>query len=212
MRYIKTTETRWCVEGKYPFVEKFFEAENFYNEMLIASNVYDIKKFKFNLSAFITAARSVTMIMSSQYKDAHYCKEWAKETKSKIKNDKYFKFLNDKRIETLKIKPIEIAHNQFFEFDPPLTNKNAVKVKKNGKTIFQHTIDFSNKNDVLIIDNINGEKNPENAFNIVNFYFIDTGYHVLNFCQYIMNNLSEFSKELCRLIKNNNKKNKKNLE
>lgn len=204
MDKIKIEQTFWEIgDYNYPFVLKFREAEHFYNEMLTCSNEGDTDKFEFNLSAFITAARSVSMVMASQYQKYDWCKQWAEQVDKEIKADEAFTFLNDKRIETLKIKPVDVSCDESFVFNPPLTNFNAIKTEKNGKTILSHTISMVNINGSLIVEDINGVKNPEAVVKLVEYYFSDNNYHVLGFGRHIMNQLAKFTRELCVIVSDN---------
>ena len=67
MKYPKILETKWMIGGDYEFIKKFREAEHFFNQMLSNVNDSNMESLKHNLSAFVTSARAITMVMKAQY-------------------------------------------------------------------------------------------------------------------------------------------------
>jgi len=89
--------------------EKLLEAEFFLEHMKETQS--DRAAFKYNLSAFLTAARSVTLFMQKEFKKVSGFKEWYEEKQAKMKNDSDMTFLNKTRRITIHIKPIQLhAH------------------------------------------------------------------------------------------------------
>jgi hypothetical protein len=78
---------------------KLEETEYFFEEM--KRNIENVKIFTFNLSAFITAARSVTFFMQAESQNVMGFKEWYAEKQELMKADKDFKFFNEMRNATV---------------------------------------------------------------------------------------------------------------
>ena len=57
--------------------------------------------FKFNLSAFLAAARSVTLFMQKQFDKAPGFKEWYANKQSGMRSDEIMKLLHRKRVTTI---------------------------------------------------------------------------------------------------------------
>lgn len=89
--------------------EKLLEAEFFLERMNETQS--DRAAFKYNLSAFLAAARSVTWFMQKEFKKVSGFKEWYEEKQAKMKSDSDMTFLNKTRKITIHIKPIQLhAH------------------------------------------------------------------------------------------------------
>ena len=116
-----------------------------------------------------------------------------------IRNDNAFKFLNDKRVETLKIKQTDVVPSESFHFDPPL----VAGIKIDGKMVMEHMVTMKKEGGVLKVVDVDGNTNPKNVYTIVRFYFEDTDAEVLGFGRYIMNKLSVYTRELSDLVSAN---------
>lgn len=79
--------------------EKLLEAKYFLERM--KKELSDRDAFKYNLSAFLAAARSITLFMQKELNKTPDFKKWYAEKQSKMQNDKTMKFLNDKRRMTI---------------------------------------------------------------------------------------------------------------
>lgn len=64
--------------------QKFEQAKYFLKRM--AEEVTNREPFKYNLSAFLFAARSVTFVMQSEYKNIPSFSEWYKEKEKQMKD------------------------------------------------------------------------------------------------------------------------------
>ena len=192
---------RWVVDGDYEFARKFKEAEHFFNQMISNANDLNLESFGHNLSAFITAARAITMIMKAQYGKEKWYQNWAMKMDGEIKTSLAFKFLNDKRIETLKIKQIEVVPDQTFRFNPPLVGG----IKIDGKMVMEHTVTMKREKGVLKVIDVDGNPNPKNVSNEVRFIFSGTRCEILGFGKHILDNLSKYTRELITLVSNNTK-------
>lgn len=90
--------------------KKLEEAKYFLGQMQVY--VEDRKKFAFNLSAFLSATRSVTFFMQSEFKSFLEFSEWYYKDKQKEMNkDGDFKFFNELRRTTIHKKPV-VSHKK----------------------------------------------------------------------------------------------------
>jgi hypothetical protein len=194
---VNILETHWGLDGDYEFVKKFREAEHFYNQMRSTANALNLNALQHNVSAFVAAARAVTMVMKAQYGKEEWYKNWAVVMDSEIKNDRAFKFLNDKRIETLHVKQSDVSASESFRFDPPL----VAGVEVNGKMVMEHTVTMEIKDGVLRVTDIDGDPNPQNVLTSVQFSFEGTNVEVFTFGRYIMNHIVKYARELSALLK-----------
>jgi hypothetical protein len=63
--------------------------------------------FKYNLSAFLSAARSVTFVMQTEFNDVSEFLEWYKEKQSQMSEDRLMRFMKEKRNIALKQETID---------------------------------------------------------------------------------------------------------
>jgi len=82
---------------------KLLEAEYFFNRMKETQS--DRFAFQYNLSAFLSAARSVTWIMQKEFGKLPRFTEWYKKIQIEMRRDGDMKFLKNKRNFTIKEKP-----------------------------------------------------------------------------------------------------------
>jgi hypothetical protein len=83
---------------------KLEEAEYFLEGM--KRNIENDKLFSFNLSAFVTSARSVSFIMQKQYSGHKKFSEWYKKEQNSFNCDNDFKFFNEMRVATVHTKAL----------------------------------------------------------------------------------------------------------
>ena len=79
--------------------QKYNEAEYFLEMM--KENIEDRQKFKYNLSAFLSAARSVTFVLQDEFSKNRDFDEWYYKKQMKMKRDELLKFFNKKRISVI---------------------------------------------------------------------------------------------------------------
>jgi len=84
--------------------DKLNEAKYFLEHM--KENLSDRDAFKYNLSAYLSSARSVTFIMQSEFDKVSGYKEWYSEEQSRMKEDDNMVFFNDKRAMTIHKQPV----------------------------------------------------------------------------------------------------------
>ncbi len=89
--------------------QKLLEAKYFLERMI--ENESDRNVFKYNLSAFLAAFRSVTMIMQKEFKEVPGFTDWYKIQQRKMKTDSKMKLLNTKRTMTIHLQIVQpLAH------------------------------------------------------------------------------------------------------
>ena len=77
--------------------QKYNEAEYFLGMM--KENIEDRQKFKYDLSAFVSAARSVTLVLQTEVKSKNRdFDEWYSKKQMLMGKDEMFKFFNEQRI------------------------------------------------------------------------------------------------------------------
>jgi hypothetical protein len=85
--------------------QKYNEAEYFLGMM--KENDEDRQRFKYNLSAFLSAARSVTFVLQKESSKNPEFKEWYSKKQKWMKGDAVFKFFVGKRNYVLKERLID---------------------------------------------------------------------------------------------------------
>lgn len=75
--------------------QKYNEAEYFFGMM--KENDENRQRFKYNLSAFLAAARSVTSVLQKEVSKNPEFDEWCCKKRMQMKRDELFKFFNKKR-------------------------------------------------------------------------------------------------------------------
>jgi len=84
--------------------QKLEEAKYFLEQM--KGRQSDRDAFKYNLSAFLSAARSVTLIMQKEFGKVSDFKDWYTEKQSMMRSDETMRLLNNKRVMTIHQQPI----------------------------------------------------------------------------------------------------------
>ncbi|OGO01038.1 MAG: hypothetical protein A2Y59_01210 [Chloroflexi bacterium RBG_13_52_14] len=93
--------------------DKLDEAKYFL--ALMQENVSDSKKFKYNLSAFLAAARSVTDILRTQLAQKPGFRRWHDSKKKELEKNRVSKLMMDKRIYNIHLRPINAKHHTKIE-------------------------------------------------------------------------------------------------
>lgn len=84
---------------------KFNEAVYFLDEMKRFSDDYTLCSF--NASAFLSAARSVTLVMQVEYSHDEKFKKWYAKKQEEMTKDADFKYFNDQRVKTIHKEPVK---------------------------------------------------------------------------------------------------------
>lgn len=86
--------------------EKLLEARYFLDRMV--ENQAERNAFKYNLSAFLSAARSVTLIMQKEFVGVPRFADWYIDQQDKMRADDMMKVLKDKRDVTIHEQPVDL--------------------------------------------------------------------------------------------------------
>jgi hypothetical protein len=81
--------------------DKLDEAKYFLSQLKV--NIINVSKFKYNLSAFLSAIRSVTFFLQKECGHLPGFKEWYSEKQESMKKDPCMTFFNEKRISEIHI-------------------------------------------------------------------------------------------------------------
>jgi hypothetical protein len=84
--------------------EKLQESKYFLESMTETQS--DRDAFKYNLSAFLAAVRSVTLIMQTEYGGVPGFKKWWAEKQDTMRSDGAMRLLNEKRRMTVHVQPV----------------------------------------------------------------------------------------------------------
>lgn len=137
--------------------------ESYYFLSMMKNTFKEEELFSYNLSAFISAIRSITFFMQKQYNNHDGFLKWYAIQQEEMGKDQDLNFLNDARIETIHKKPIGIKTGfmntfllhikaieedgrKFYMMDgDPNKNKTSVITKRTFAEYDAEIIDFSEK-------------------------------------------------------------------
>lgn len=102
-----------------------------------AEEVANRETFKYNLSAFLSAGRSVTFIMQTEFSNVRGFKEWYDEKQKQLGRNSLMKLINNKRVMTIHKKPIHPrAHIEIkIEGSVQITDQLVMISDKNNGTV-----------------------------------------------------------------------------
>jgi len=108
--------------------DKLNEAHYFLERM--AENQNDRDPFRYNLSAFLAAARSVTFFMQEEYAKVSGFQEWYDNQRKLMEGDELMKMLKEKRDLTIHREPLSLnAHVSVTACDTVTISEGLVLVK-----------------------------------------------------------------------------------
>ena len=99
--------------------QKLNEAIIMFDQARGASNDYTV--FIANLNAFVSAARSVTLVMQKEFDSIGGFKQWYKDKQQDMEKDKEFKFFNNLRVDTVHVRPFNTPSRYTTVFPGGLT-------------------------------------------------------------------------------------------
>jgi hypothetical protein len=111
--------------------QKLDEAHYFFEKM--KESVEENNVFGYNLSAFLTAARSVTLFMQKEYSDKIGFDNWYKNKQRQMQADKEFKFFNRLRRATVHVNPVSHHKAISVSIVEPIIRVTDKVVISNGK-------------------------------------------------------------------------------
>lgn len=106
--------------------EKLLEAKYFLERMI--ENQAERNAFTYNLSAFLSSARSVTLIMQKEFGNVPGFADWYDVQKGKMITDDKMKILDDKRDVTIHQKPIRPRAQVDVRITEHITMTDSVSV------------------------------------------------------------------------------------
>lgn len=128
--------------------DKLVETRYFLKQM--ENNIDDLKLFKYNLSAFLSASRSVTWHLQKEFSGNKNFELWYDIKQLQMSKDPLFVFFKDTRNFVVKECEASIIghHKASFSLNIGLTDKVELEVKRgNGKTIEKIEVSNSSSND-----------------------------------------------------------------
>lgn len=151
--------------------EKFGEAVYFYNQMVTSVN--NVKQFPYNLSAFISALRSTTFYLQTQFSDDQRFTKWYGAIQDGLKADESLKRLNELRVEAIHKNPVNLVVNSgpTLHESPIITNYLE----------FLHSTDQEGR--ILWSYKVGRDGEERNAEPITDWEFEADGKPVLLFCR-----------------------------
>jgi len=84
--------------------------------------------FKYNLSAFLSASRSVTLIMQKEYDKISGFKRWWPEKQKEIRSDDAMRLLNEKRVMTIHTQPVRLRGQVDISIKEHITISDSVSI------------------------------------------------------------------------------------
>jgi len=103
-----------------PVKRKLGEAKYFL--MMMKKNYSDDRLFGYNLSAFLSAARSITFYLQTQYKKQDGFSNWYERKQQIMSSDLELEFFNKARVEAVhkRPSPYMLRRTQKISFDPSI--------------------------------------------------------------------------------------------
>lgn len=122
--------------GKTTF--KLEEAKYFFNQM--KNNIKNRQALEYNLSAFLSSARSILYFMEKEFKNENWFANITNKFNSYLKKDVNFKYFKEKRNLTIHEKPVIPAVELSAEDTIKITDNMTIDVvDKNGNIIAKLT-------------------------------------------------------------------------
>lgn len=138
------------VEVKMNEMNKIEEAEHFLKQMEIVQEAQDVKEFRHNLSAFLTATRSVLQYAMKQAKSVKDGQRWYENS---MTNSPVFSFFKEKRDTNIHEKPVTPKRNTHVIIDTFIQASPHIAImNKSLKVTKKH--DLSEKKTVSKTSNI----------------------------------------------------------
>jgi hypothetical protein len=148
--------------------QKLMYASIMLEQAIQNSNDYDV--FIANLDAFVTDARSITLIMQSEYNTVSGFGEWYSNKQQEMKGDPDFDFFNRLRVDTTHVRPFNAMSKYTTSFPEGMTITG-------GKTV-NIPLGRADNSGNLVIDNrspVTIDGKPENIKRTTtrNYFFTD---------------------------------------
>jgi len=128
---------------------KLSEAKYFLEQM--KQHIDSPEEFVYNLSAFLSAARSVTFIMQNEFSKIPEFREWYGCKQKKMENNELFRFFNGLRVAVIHKKVVIPNRNVKIEFTETITVGDSIVVEvrdKDGNLLQRYESDFQPESSV----------------------------------------------------------------
>lgn len=102
-----------------------------------------------NLNAFVSAARSVTLIMQKEFNSIAGFKKWYKDKQRSMKDDKEFEFFNGLRVDTVHIRPFNMSSTYTTEIRGGLSGSSTTIIPL-GRVDGRGNLDISDQEPALV--------------------------------------------------------------
>jgi hypothetical protein len=175
---------------------KLNEAKYFLGQ--IKKSLDDPEILGFNLSAFVSASRSVTLFMQKEFKGSLRFENWYLDMQKKMKLDCVLQFFNSLRVCSIHIRSIKInRHISIHLSEPPIQifESVGVKVIRNGNVIQEST-------SPLTISSPSRDPPSYDSSREVKMYFEEKpdedGYEL---CEEYLNRIENIVEECFRVVK-----------
>jgi hypothetical protein len=106
--------------------EKLHESRYFLELMTLAQAERDA--FKYNLSAFLSASRSVTLIMQKEYGKISGFRRWWSGKQKEMRSDDAMRLLNEKRVMTIHTQPVRLRGEVNITIKERITISDSVSI------------------------------------------------------------------------------------
>jgi len=106
--------------------EKLQESRYFLELMTLTQAERDA--FKYNLSAFLSASRSVTLIMQREYDKISGFKQWWSEKQEEMRSDDAMRLLNEKRVMTIHLQSVRLRGQVDITIEERITIGDSVSI------------------------------------------------------------------------------------
>lgn len=127
---------------------KFNEAAHFLKQMKATTNDKDV--FQHNLSAFLSAFRSITLFMQKEYAHTPNFATWYARQQATMRADSILSFFNSQRALTIHEKPVA-TRPQYIYHTPSIDTRKLVP-GEHIKFTFRTEVDESGKPTIQISD------------------------------------------------------------
>jgi hypothetical protein len=134
---------------------KLEETKYFLNQMKAASS--NAKSFTYNLNAFLSSARSVTLVMQAEFKKIPQFHQWYQTKQAEMARDEDFRMFNELRVESVHRRPVASKLKLSNEIKVPekiygetFVEVLKVRIEKDGSIIQEigtHSWSFDQKPD-----------------------------------------------------------------
>ncbi|MFC1968072.1 hypothetical protein ACFLVX_01610 [Chloroflexota bacterium] len=159
----------------------------------------DYVVFIANLNAFVSASRSVTLVMQKELKSVRGFKDWYDKKKHEMSRDPDFKFFNTLRVDTVHVRPFNMPSTYTTRFQGGFTASGGKTMEIPLGIVDDRGNIVTNDQESVLIDGkpFHGVKRST----VRNYFFIDKpGEDALNRCEKYLQKLGNIVVECRRMF------------